>query len=106
MANTAKTCKVTIKVTANVEKLFIVGSTKNLGAWDAKKAVELELCAECGAFVTTKQFDVDSVVEFKVLAAKDWAAVEKGMWGEELENHTFTAAKGEVVEVGVSNFGK
>lgn len=96
---------VTIKVSAPAEKVYVVGNTANLGAWDAKKAVELK-AVEAGKFEASKKFDADAVVEFKVLAAKDWDAVEKGMWGEDLENHTFTAAKGLVVEAGVSKFGK
>ena len=101
MANT----KVSIKVVSNASKLFIVGSTNNLGAWDAKKAVELK-ATEAGKFEASKKFDANSTVEFKVLSAKDWEAVEKGIWGEDLANHTFTATKGLVVEVGVSKFGK
>ena len=96
---------VTIKVAADVEKVYVVGNTANLGAWDAKKAVELK-ATEAGKFEAAKKFDANSTVEFKVLSAKDWEAVEKGMWGEDLANHTFTAAKGLVVEVGVSKFGK
>ena len=96
---------VTIKVAANVEKVYVVGNTANLGAWDAKKAVELK-ATEAGKFEVSKKFDANSTVEFKVLSAKDWEAVEKGMWGEDLANHTFTATKGLAVEVGVSNFGK
>ena len=45
-------------------------------------------------------------VEFKVLAGKTWDAVEKGDTGYELENHSFIAAKGLVVEVEVVNFAK
>lgn len=96
---------VTIKVEANAEKVFVVGNTANLGAWDAKKAVELK-AVEAGKFEVSKKFDADAVVEFKVLAAKNWDAVEKGIWGEDLANHTFTATKGLVVEAGVSNFAK
>jgi hypothetical protein len=103
---TTATQQVTVKisVTANAEKVFVVGNTESLGAWDAKKAVALN--AVDGKFEASKKFDADAVVEFKVLAAKDWEAVEKGIWNEDLENHTFTATKGLVVEVGVDHFGK
>lgn len=102
MANT----KVSIKVVSCAPKLFIVGSTNNLGAWDAKKAVELEYCEKCGAFYTDKMLPAGEVVEFKVLTAKDWANVEKGAYGEEVANHSFVAAKGLEVVVEVNNFAK
>lgn len=103
---TTATAQVTVKisVTANAEKVYVVGNATNLGAWDAKKAVELK--GENGKFEVSKKFDADAVVEFKVLAAKDWNAVEKGIWDEDLENHTFKASKGLVVEVGVDHFSK
>ena len=85
---------VTIKVAADVEKVYVVGNTVALKA------------TEAGKFEVAKKFDANSTVEFKVLSAKDWEAVEKGMWGEDLANHAFTASKGLVVEVGVSKFGK
>lgn len=102
MANT----KVTIKVVSNAQDLYIVGSTKNLGEWDAAKAVKLEYCAECNAFYTTKMLPAGETVEFKVLTAKDWANVEKGSYGEEVANHSFVAAKGLDVVVEVYNFAK
>lgn len=100
MANT----KVSIKVVAKAEKLYIVGSTKNLGEWNPKKAVELEYCDKCNAFYTEKLLPAGEVVEFKVLNGKDWANVEKGTYGEEVANHSFTAQKGLEVVVEVNNF--
>ena len=102
MANT----KVSIKVVSNASKLYIVGSTKNLGEWDAKKAVSLEYCEKCGAFFTDKLLPAGEVVEFKVLTAKNWANVEKGAYGEEVANHSFVASKGLEVVVEVNNFAK
>ena len=90
---------VTIKVSAKAEKVYIVGSTKNLGEWDPKKAVEVK------DGQVNKKFDADTVVEFKVLSAKTWDAVEKGANGEELENHKFTASQAvKEFEVVVDNF--
>ena len=109
MATKKTTCaaaQVTAKITvnANADKVYVVGNTENLGSWDAKKAVALK--AVDGKFEVSKKFDANAVVEFKVLAAKDWEAVEKGIWNEDLENHTFTATKGLVVEIGVDHFAK
>jgi len=94
---TAAAAQVTVKITvnANADKVYVVGNTENLGAWDAKNAVALK--AVDGKFEVSKKFDANAVVEFKVLAAKDWEAVE---------NHTFTATKGLVVEIGVDHFAK
>lgn len=100
MANT----KVTIKVVAQAKELYIVGSSKNLGEWDSEKAVKLEYCEKCNAFYTNKMFPIGSTVEFKVLADKTWARVEKGIWCEEIENHSFVAEKGLEVFVEVHNF--
>lgn len=102
MANT----KVSIKVVSNAKKLYIVGSTKNLGEWNPKKAVELEYCENCKAFYTDKLFPVGENVEFKVLSGKDWEYVEKGAYGEEVENHSFTPSKGLELVIEVLNFAK
>ena len=98
--------KVTVKfvVKANSEKAFIVGSTDNLGAWNAAKAVALT--QENGVFTASKQFEANANVEFKVLAAKSFDAVEKGVYGEEVANRTFTATKGLKIEAEVVNFAK
>lgn len=103
MANT----KVTIKVVAHdVNEVYVVGSTKAFGEWNPKKAVKLEFCNECKAYTASKMIPVGEAVEFKVLADKDWASVEKGANGEEVENHSFVASKGLVVETEVLNFNK
>lgn len=102
----AKTCKVEFKVSvpAGVEHVYVCGSVKGLGEWELKDALELTYCETCGKFTGSKMLPVDTTFEFKVLADKSWAAVEKGLWHEDLPNHTYTATKGLVVEVGVSNF--
>lgn len=90
---------VTIRVKANAEKIYIVGSTKNLGEWNPKSAVELKDGA------VSKKFDEGTKVEYKVLSAKTWDAVEKGINGEELENHSFVASKDvKNIEIVVENF--
>ena len=90
---------VTIRVKANAEKIYIVGSTKNLGEWNTKSAVELKDGA------VSKKFDEGTKVEYTVLSAKTWDAVEKGINGEELENHSFVASKDvKNIEIVVENF--
>ncbi len=101
MANT----KVVIKVAAPAAKeLYVVGNVASLGAWNPSKAVKLEFCSECGKYSVAKMLPAGEAVEFKVLAAKSFDAVEKGAYGEELQNHSFVAEKGLVVEVEVVNF--
>jgi len=103
MANT----KVVIKVAAkDAKEVYVVGNTQALGAWDAKKAVKCDFCTECGKFVLSKMMPAGEPVEFKFLAAKTWDAVEKGAYGEELENHGLVPAKGLVAEFEVVNFAK
>lgn len=96
--------KVAIKVYSNASKLYIVGSTANLGAWDPKKAVALDYCDECKAFHTTKLLPEGAVVEFKVLADKSWDHVEKGANGEEVANHTLVPETGLEVVLEINNF--
>ncbi len=97
-----KMAKVSVKinVSGNAKKLYVCGSTDNLGAWDAKKAVEVK------EGVLSKQFEAGEAVEFKVLAGKSWDKVEKGAFGEEVANHSFVAAKGLVVEAKAESFNK
>ena len=47
---------------------------------------------------------VDQVVSYKVCATNDWNNVECGSYGEEVENHTFTVAKGHKEVVTCANF--
>lgn len=104
MANTKVEIKVA--VATSVKEVYIVGSVASLGAWNPKKAVQLEYCEACGKYSVSKLLPAGETVEFKVLAGKTWEAVEKGLNGEELENHTIVPAKGLSVEVEVLNFSK
>lgn len=104
MANT----KVEFKVSVNAEcsEVYLVGSVLSLGQWNPKKAVKLEYCEACNKYTVSKLLPAGETVEFRLLAAKSWDAVEKGVWGEEVENHVIVPQKGLIVEVEVSNFGK
>ncbi len=101
MANT----KVEFLVKAPTDlDLYIVGSVTALGEWNAEKGVKLTYCAECGKYTASKMLPAGENVEFKVVADKNWNAAEKGMYGEDLPNHAFVAAKGTKVEVEVVKF--
>ena len=87
-----------------VEEIYIVGSHAKLGEWDVTKAIKLEYNESKNAFCAIKMLPAGSEVEYKILAAKSWNNVEKGIFGEELPNRVFTAVKGTKVEIVVSNF--
>lgn len=98
--------KVEFKVnTKSTNEVYLVGSIPQLGGWDVKKAIKLEK-NENGVFVLSKLLATGQIIEFKLLADKDWNRVEKGMYNEELQNHIFTPEKGLVVEVDVPRFNK
>lgn len=96
--------KVTFNVKANAKTLYLVGSTKNLGEWDPKNAVKLEKNGD--VFTTSKLFENLSTIEFKFIRGKSYEYVEKGEWGEEIQNHSVVAVKGLVVDITVNNFNK
>ncbi len=99
--------KVEIKVlTKASRKVFLVGSIPALGAWQPEKAVELAYCEKCDAFITTLSLPLGEVIEFKLLAARDWDSVEKGMYYEEIQNHIITPTKGLIVDIEVARFSK
>lgn len=81
--------------------VYLCGNVTALGDWNASKAVKLSYCSECGSYTGTKLLPAGEQVEFKVLKAKNWDAVEKGSHHEDVDNHTFVAEKGTKVEVTV-----
>lgn len=100
------TTKVTfiVKTPYEVEEVYLCGSSDNLGAWNAKKALKLEYNAEKNEYSVSKLFKVGETVEFKALKAKDWSSVEKDNYNNEVQNRSFTASKGLTVLVEVSKF--
>ncbi len=98
--------KVEIKVeTAATSHLYIIGSTKNLGAWNINNALLMEKDNN-GLFTITKMLEPGEIVEFKVLSEKSWDNVEKGVYGEEISNHIISPHKGLVVNLQVARFAK
>ncbi len=96
MANTK--VEILVKAPAGLD-LYLVGNVTALGEWNPSKAVKLEYCDVCGNYKVSKLLPVDENIEFKVLAAKSWDAVEKDGYNNDVPNHTFVATKGSKVEV-------
>lgn len=97
--------KFLIDANSDTEELYLVGNVKQLGAWDLSKAVKLTLCHECGKYTVTKMLPAGEVVEFKVVKTQDWNSVEKGIWCEDIQNHSFIVEKGLKVEIVCHHFG-
>ncbi|MBR6072256.1 MAG: hypothetical protein IKP77_05425 [Acholeplasmatales bacterium] len=91
--------------TKSTNEVYIVGSVPQLGSWDVKKAIKLEK-NDAGIFTVSKLLATGQLVEFKVLADKDWARVEKGVYNEEIQNHIIAPEKGLIVELDVARFNK
>ena len=103
MANKKVVIKAVLQKPEAVEELYILGSTKNLGAWNLAKAVKMEKVSD-SEYQLSKMLPEGEEVEFKILSAKEWTAVEKGIWNEEIENHKFVVEKGTEISIDVYNF--
>lgn len=106
MASTVKKAKVTFNVVANPEykNVYVLGDAAELGNWDPKGSLKLTYNEETNCYEGSKMLPVDQVVSYKVCATNDWNNVECGSYGEEVENHTFTVAKGHKEVVTCANF--
>ena len=106
-AKTDNTCAVTFTAVLNradlADKLYICGNDAKLGGWNAEKAVALTKKGE-GTFSKSIKLEKGSKIEFKILKAKCWDSVEKGMFGEEIVNHTVVADDKAEKQVVVYNF--
>lgn len=102
--NQTKRCRVKFIVSTPhpVRRLYICGSTKNLGNWNAVSAKELR--KKDGHFECQKYFHIGEEVSFKILEKMNWERVELGYWYEDIDNHTLIAEKGLIVEINVPNF--
>ena len=101
----AKYCFVTFTVNTKnpVQEVYIVGNTKNLGAWNTKNATKMKVVNE-NTFEVTKRFNVGENIEYKVVATKNWENVEKGIFAEDVENHHFIAEKGHFENIYIHSF--
>ena len=87
-----------------VEQMFICGEIHSAGEWDATLAKPMKLTDK--GWRAIKILPVGSTFAFKVLSDRNWDAVEKGTWREEIPNHVIVAEKGLVVTMPIPTFAK
>lgn len=88
----------------NAENVYIAGNIAKLGDWNATKAKAMKTTNHEDFTLSITGIKKGTEVSFKVLKALDWAAVEKGMNFEDLDNHTIVVDGASTIEVGVSNW--
>ena len=103
----AKYCFVTINMQTRLpqSKVLLSGNTSNLGFWNPNNAKECKKIDDTH-FTARCRFLINQEVEFKFVFENDWTSVEKGMWIEEIKNHTLVANKGLVINIDVYNWAK
>lgn len=84
------------------EKLYIVGNIPELGEWDPKKGLELEKIKPDYFEINLKLLPCH--LEFKILRGRDYLDVEKGMWTEEIRDHSYDIVDEIVIEDLIYNF--
>lgn len=91
--NTA-TLKIIVKLGENAQlnqdEIFAIGNVDKLGNWEVENAVSLKYTKSLGGYSLRRTFNIGTEVEFKLLNAKSWNNVEKGIFTEEIKNHTVT----------------
>ena len=80
----------------------ICGNVKELGCWDAAKAVSAEV--KNGKAEFSLKIETGSFVEFKVMADKSWTTVQKGGNYEEQQNNWVQVDSDKTMEVKVYHF--
>lgn len=88
------TLKIVVKLAENAQldqkEIYAVGNVAKFGEWDLDKAVTLKYVKSLGGYSVSRKLNVGTEVEFKLLNAKSWNNVEKGMFTEEIKNHNVT----------------
>lgn len=81
------------------DKLYLLSNYNN---WNIEEAEEFERFGDI--FKLTKKYPRNFKLEFKVSYSKSWDGVEKGMFGEEIINHTYLLRDDMNIEDIVYNF--
>lgn len=101
------TLKIIVKLYGNAlgtHSVYITGNLGKLGDWNAAKAKAMKSDNMENFTLSVTGIKKGTEVAFKVLKDLTWEAVEKGMYGEDLENHVITVNGATQIEVGVSNW--
>ena len=101
-----KVCCVTFHVENKTDKdvdcIYICGNHAKLGNWNPAKALKVK--KENGVFRIVRRFNEGETLEYKVLCKPNWEGVDKGMWGEEIVNHTVVVERATQSAVTVYNW--
>lgn len=79
------TCRLVDNAVGKADKLYMIS---NLGNWDLNKAILMNKLDD-NLFDITLAVEPGYKLEFKVLRDKNWNSIEKGIWNEEIKNHTY-----------------
>lgn len=88
----------------DAQDVYVVGNIAELGGWDAGKG--LKLAYKNGKYTGSVNVLAGTTIEYKISNTLNWVGVEKGIWGEELCNHTVIANSDYTDVAGVSNWKK
>lgn len=84
------------------DKIYVVGNVQELGGWNIVKAKPLREAN--GKYVFHFNVEPNTNVEFKVCKGKSWNEVEKGIFGEEICNHSIFATSNQNYNLEVYNW--
>lgn len=88
------------EATARAESLYLVLSTNN---WDILHAVQMEK-QDDNTFAQEILVPKNTHLEFKICKSNSWIDVEKGIWKEEIKNHSYYVTEDIVIEDLIHNF--
>lgn len=100
----ARKIQIVVKAVSG-DSIYMCGNIPQLGGWDPNKAIELKK-NEHGLYTVTKMLPENQMIEFKFMASKDWATVEKGEYDEEINNHILVLPTDEPQVFYVAKFNK
>lgn len=85
------------------EAIYVCGNHPKLGAWNPENALALKL-TKSGVYRLTRKLPEGYDLEFKIIRKPTWQTVEKGCYGEEIENHKYTLTQKTIAPVVISRW--
>ncbi len=92
--------KTLFEATSKATDLYLVLSTNN---WDVMHALKMNKEDE-NTFRSEILVPKNTHLEFKICRSNSWADVEKGIWKEEIKNHSYYVTKDIIIEDLIHNF--